>query len=119
MSISHAKSELRSRIIAYAIRVAMLCRSQSLLSREAQHCPIHLLLNFPHILHSAEQVAAPQQEAPIVISCQVVSDESIGNGATGRTVPTLGRASRGRESRAPMIAELVWELRLRIRERSR
>lgn len=34
---------------------------------------MYLLLNFPQALHSAEHVAAPQQEAPIVISYQIVS----------------------------------------------
>ena len=46
----------------------------------------NLLWNFPHALHTAEQVAAPQHDAPNVTS-----------------EPTLGTASRGSDNRAPMI----------------
>lgn len=44
------------------------------------------LLHFPHALHNAEHVAAPQQDAAAVMM-----------------VPILGTARRGIESNAPML----------------
>lgn len=49
----------------------------------------YLLLHLPQALHTAEQVAAPQQEAAMVA-----------------TVPTLGRASSGRDKSAPIMYAL-------------
>jgi hypothetical protein len=49
--VSHERMELRRRIRAYAIRVAML------------------LLHLPHALHTALQVAAPQHDAAAVAIC--------------------------------------------------
>ena len=60
---------LTSSITAYAILVAMLLR------------------NLPHMLQSAEQVAAPQHDA-----------------ATDHSVAALGTSSSGRESKAPMLS---------------
>ena len=63
----------------------------------------HLDWNTPQAEHTAEHVAAPQQLAPIVASYQSVSPSSVA--ARGeRTVPMLGRASRGSDSNAPMMA---------------
>jgi len=45
-----------------------------------------LLLHLPHELQTAEQVAAPQQDAAAV-----------------KMPPALGRASSGIESKAPML----------------
>lgn len=47
-----------------------------------------LLRNLPQALHSAEHVAAPQQDA-----------------ATDQSVAALGNASNGRERRAPIVSE--------------
>jgi hypothetical protein len=49
----------------------------------------YLLLHLPQALHTAEHVAAPQQEAAKVAS-----------------VPILGMASRGSDSSAPMISAM-------------
>ena len=48
-----------------------------------------LLLHLPNELHTAEHVAAPQHDAAAVTM-----------------VPTPGRASNGRESRAPMVVNV-------------
>ena len=66
----------------------------------------YLLWNFAQELHTAEQVAAPQHEAPKVISYKLVSKSGK---ATTRsrgqlTVPRLGTAKSGRESKAPIVS---------------
>jgi hypothetical protein len=69
-----------------------------------------LLLHLPHALQTALQVAAPQHDAAAVAicvgrhqyGCRVVGTCARSCGCS-LTVPTLGMASKGRLSKAPMV----------------
>ena len=69
----------------------------------SRHHRAYLDLNMPHEEHTADMVAAPQQLAPKVTSYGLmvshVSKVSMGK---RRTVPMLGKASKGSDSNAPI-----------------
>ena len=67
VSIIHANIELTMRRRAYAMRVAML-RNRLEMHIECRDGNSHLLPHFPHMLHMAEHVAAPQQLAAMPIT---------------------------------------------------
>ena len=71
---------------------------------EQRYRDLYLLWNLPQALHTAEQVAAPQHDAPSVIN-YILSVYSGGYKAVAdkHTVPIDGTAKSGKESRAPIL----------------
>lgn len=64
--VSHDRIELRRRMAAYAIRVAMPGGERVSSGMTGVCVLLLLLLHFPHMLQTALQVAAPQHDAPKV-----------------------------------------------------